>query len=78
MFKINKKKERFIMKKDINKLGLQVALDMLFKKDKEVTQLKKDKLITDFTIKMLNETIDNKDQEITRLKCLLKKNYITQ
>ncbi len=66
------------MKKDINKLGLQVALDMLFKKDKEVRQLKKDKLITDFTIKMLNETIEDKDKEIKRLELLLKKNYITQ
>ena len=66
------------MQKDINKLGLQVALEMLFKKDKEVIQLKKDRLLINFTIKMLNETIDNKDKEITRLKCLLKKNYITQ
>ena len=66
------------MQKDINKLGLQVALEMLFKKDKEVIQLKKDRLLINFTIKMLNETLDSKDQEITRLKCLLKKNYITQ
>tara|TARA_R100001126_G_C4792522_1_gene132655 strand:+ start:25 stop:225 length:201 start_codon:yes stop_codon:yes gene_type:complete len=66
------------MQKDINKLGLQVALEMLFKKDKEVRQLKKDRLLINFTIKMLNETVDSKDKEITRLKCLLKKNYITQ
>ena len=66
------------MQKDINKLGLQVALEMLFKKDKEVIQLKKDRLLINFTIKMLNETIEDKDKEITRLKCLLKKNYITQ
>ena len=66
------------MQKDINKLGLQVALEMLFKKDKEVRQLKKDRLLINFTLKMLNETVDSKDKEITRLKCLLKKNYITQ
>jgi hypothetical protein len=66
------------MTKDTNKLGLQVALEMLFKKDKEVRQLKKDRLLINFTIKMLNETVDDKDKEITRLKCLLKKNYITQ
>ena len=66
------------MQKDINKLGLQGALEMLFKKDKEVRQLKKDRLLINFTLKMLNETVDSKDKEITRLKCLLKKNYITQ
>ena len=66
------------MQKDINKLGLQVALEMLFKKDKEVRQLKKDRLLINFTLKMLNETVDSKDKEITRLKCLLKKNYMTQ
>ena len=66
------------MQKDINKLGLQVALEMLFKKDKEVRQLKKDRLLINFTLKMLNETVNSKDKEITRLKCLLKKNYITQ
>ena len=66
------------MQKDINKLGLQVALEMLFKKDKEVRQLKKDRLLINFTLKMLNETVDSKDKEITKLKCLLKKNYITQ
>ena len=68
----------FIMKKDINKLGLKVALDMLLKKDKELRQVKADKLISDFTIKMLNELIEDKDKEIKRLECLLKKNYITQ
>ena len=47
------------MQKDINKLGLQVALEMLFKKDKEVRQLKKDRLLINFTLKMLNETVDS-------------------
>ena len=69
---------RFKMKKDITKLSLKVALEMLFKKDKEVRQLKADNLVTDFTIKMLNETIEDKDKEIKRLELLLKKNYITQ
>mgnify|MGYP003142253727 FL=1 len=59
------------MKKDINKLGLKVALDMLLKKDKELRQVKSDKLISDFTIKMLNELIEDKDKEIKRLECLL-------
>jgi len=66
------------MKKDINKLGLKVALDMLLKKDKELKQVKANKLISDFTIKMLNELVENKNIEIKRLECLLKKNYITQ
>ena len=56
------------MKKNINKLGLKVALDMLLKKDKELRQVKADKLISDFTIKMLNKLIEEKDKEIKRIK----------
>ena len=65
-------------KKDITKLSLKVALEMLFKKDKEVRKLKADRLVTDFTIKMINELVEEKEKEIKRLELLLKKNYITQ
>ena len=66
------------MKRDINKLGLEVALKMAIKKDNQIVELKKNKLISDFTIKMMTEVIEEKDKEIKRLELLLKKNYITQ
>ena len=52
------------MKRDITKLSLKVAIEMLLKKDKEVRQLKADKLVTDFTIKMINELVEEKEKEI--------------
>ena len=64
------------MKKDITKLSLKVALEMLFKKDKEARQLKADKLVTDFTIKMINELVEEKEKEIIRLHKILEKNNI--
>ena len=66
------------MKKDIKQIGLEVALKMATKKDNQIKELKKNKLISDFTIKMMTELIEEKEKEITRLQCLLKKNYITQ
>ena len=63
-------------KKDITKLSLKVALEMLLKKDKEVRQLKADKLVTDFTIKMINELVEEKEKEIIRLHKILEKNNI--
>tara|TARA_R100000995_G_scaffold6791_1_gene3073 strand:- start:490 stop:690 length:201 start_codon:yes stop_codon:yes gene_type:complete len=64
------------MKRDITKLSLKVAIEMLLKKDKEVRQLKADKLVTDFTIKMMTETIEEKEKEIIRLHKILEKNNI--
>ena len=80
------------MKKDIKQIGLEVALKMATKKDNQIVELKKNKLIADFTIKMMTEVIEekekdiayknliieDKDKEIKRLELLLKKNYITQ
>ena len=68
------------MKKDITKL-LNKYLKLLLlveKREKEIRKLKADKLVTDFTIKMMTEVIEEKDKEIKRLELLLKKNYITQ
>ena len=66
------------MKKDIKQIGLEMALKIAIKKDNQIVELKKNKLIADFTIKMMNQVIEDKDKEIARLQCLLKKNYITQ
>ena len=64
------------MKRDITKLSLKVAIEMLLKKDKEVRLLKADKLVTDFTIKMINELVEEKEKEIIRLHKILEKNNI--
>lgn len=64
------------MKRDITKLSLKVAIEMLLKKDKEVRKLKADKLVTDFTIKMINELVEEKEKEIIRLHKILEKNNI--
>ena len=66
------------MKKDITKL-LNKYLKLLLlveKREKEVRQLKADKLVTDFTIKMINETVEEKEKEIIRLHKILEKNNI--
>ena len=64
------------MKRDITKLSLKVAIEMLLKKDKEVRKLKADKLVTDFTIKMINELVEEQEKEIIRLHKILEKNNI--
>ena len=64
------------MKRDINKLGLEVALKMAIKKDNQIVELKKNKLISDFTIKMINELVEEKEKEIIRLHKILEKNEI--
>tara|TARA_R100001510_G_C7597962_1_gene165447 strand:+ start:129 stop:335 length:207 start_codon:yes stop_codon:yes gene_type:complete len=66
------------MKKDITKL-LEKYLKLLLlveEREKEVGKLKADKLVTDFTIKMVNELVKEKEKEIIRLHKILEKNYI--